>query len=193
MHSGSLYYILAAAGLYSFDHFTRLLRTRYTIAWLTPKHALNGGTTLVHVPSLGAGWRAGQHVRIRVVSNEWFGWWASWFDRARPFTIAGSDRGGMVLLIKANGRWTRNLLRTASETANAQAHPYMRSTNSELGLAPARKVRVAIEGPYGKQWVFPRSVMTLRCDMPPKVVLATRFTLRTQEPYSSLVAVAFHM
>jgi ferric-chelate reductase len=151
MHANfSLYYILAAAGLYVFDHFIRLLRTRYTTAWLTPKHALNGGTTLVHVPSLGAGWRAGQHVRVRL------GWWANWFDRTRPFTIAaGSGRSGMMLSIKANGRWTRKLLNTASEIANAQAHPYMRSTNSELGLAPARKVRVVIEGPYGKQWVFP--------------------------------------
>jgi ferric-chelate reductase len=66
------------------------------MGWLTAEHALNGGTMLVHVPCLRAGWRADQHVRVRIVSNAWFGWWETWFlCRARPFTIAaGSDSGG---------------------------------------------------------------------------------------------------
>ena len=114
---GSLPYVLTAVGLYVFDHLARIARTRYTTGWLTAESALNGGTTLVHVRSLRAGWRAGQHVRVRVVSNSWFGWWTTWFFcRARPFTIAtGSDSSCMMLPIKAMGSWTRNLLRMAGK------------------------------------------------------------------------------
>lgn len=154
MHAPDTYpYTLAAVGLYVFDHLSRLARTRYTTAWLTAEHALNGGTTLVHVPSLGAGWRAGQHVRLRVVTNGWFDWWATWLGRARPFTVAtGPDSRGMVIPIKANGSWTRNLLRMASEAADAR--PGKSSMDTERGGGPAREVRVIVEGPYSKHWVF---------------------------------------
>jgi ferric-chelate reductase len=155
MHAPTtLPFILAAVGLYVFDHFARIARTRYTVAWATAEHALNGGTTLVHVPSLGAGWRAGQHVRLRVVSNSWFGWWSTWLiSRARPFTIAaGSDAGGLMLPIKAKGSWTRNLLRMASGAADAR--PKGGPMDTERGRGPARKVRMILEGPYSKLWVL---------------------------------------
>lgn len=137
-------------GLYAFDHLARIARTRYTTGYLTAEHALNGGTTLVHVRSLRAGWRAGQHVRVRVVSNAWFGWWATWFFcRARPFTIAaGSDSSCLMLPIKAMGPWTRNLLRMAGEADDARPEPLY--TDVERGRGPAREVRVIIEGPYSK-------------------------------------------
>ncbi|KAI9451845.1 ferric reductase like transmembrane component-domain-containing protein [Russula earlei] len=144
----TLPYILAAVGLYVFDHLARIARTRYTTAWLTAEHALNGGTTLVHVPSLGAGWRAGQHVRLRVVSRAWFGWWATWLvNRARPFTIAaGSNSSGMMLPVKAQGSWTRGLLRMSGDAADAR--PEEKFTDIERGRGPAREVRVIVEGPY---------------------------------------------
>ena len=146
----TLLYILAAAGLLAFDRLTRLFRTRYAKAWLTAEHALNGGTTLVYVPSLGAGWRAGQHVRFRVVSGAWLGWWTTWlFGRARPFTVAtGSDSGGMMLSIKAQGSWSRNLLRTSGDASDAR--PKGRYNDPERGRGPSREVCVIIEGPYGK-------------------------------------------
>ncbi|KAI9457618.1 ferric reductase like transmembrane component-domain-containing protein [Lactarius psammicola] len=141
-------YLLAAAVLYAFDHIARIARTRYTTAWLTAENALNGGTTLVDIPSLGAGWRAGQHVRIRVVSDTWFGWWGTWLiGRARPFTIAtGSNSGGMMLEIKAQGAWTRKLLRMADGASDAR--PAEKSTDAERGRGPAREVRIIVEGPY---------------------------------------------
>ena len=140
-------YILAAVGLYAFDHIARIARTRYTTAWLTAENALNGGTTLVDVPSLSAGWRAGQHVRIRVIGNTWFNWLATWLvGRARPFTIAtGSNSGGMLLVIKAQGAWTRKLLRMA-----AAGDASGKSTDAERGHEPAREVRIIVEGPYSK-------------------------------------------
>lgn len=133
---------------YSFDHVARLAQTRYTTAWLTAEHMLNGGTTLVHVPSLGAGWRAGQHVRIRVIGDSWFGWLTWFVGRARPFTIAtGSYSGGMLLAIKAQGAWTRKLLRMAAVAGDdAKEKPF----EIENGREPARQVRMIIEGPYSE-------------------------------------------
>ncbi|KAH9000461.1 hypothetical protein EDB92DRAFT_1940194 [Lactarius akahatsu] len=138
-------YILAAVALYAFDHVARTARTRYTTAWLTAETALNGGTILVEVPSLGAGWRAGQHVRIRVTGDTWFSWLATWFvGHARPFTIAtGSNSGGMLLVIKARGAWTRKLLRIAAAGSAAG-----KSADAEGGCDGAREVRIIVEGPY---------------------------------------------
>jgi len=147
-------YVLTAVGLYAFDHLARVARTRHTKGWLTAEYALNRGTTLVHVPSLRAGWRAGQHVRVRVVSGGWLAWLATWFlCRARPFTIAaGSDSGGVMLQIKALGSWTRNLLRVAGDVDDARPvkRPEEISTGDvERGRGSAREARVIIEGPYG--------------------------------------------
>ncbi|KAI9442783.1 hypothetical protein F5148DRAFT_1327290 [Russula earlei] len=87
------------------------------MAWLTAENALNGSTTL------GTGWRAGQHVHLRVVSRAWFGWWATWLvNCARPFTIAaGSDSSGMMLPVKAQGSWTHGLLHMSGDVVDA--HP----------------------------------------------------------------------
>ena len=146
-------YVLTAVGLYAFDHLVRVVRTRHTTGWLTAEHALHGGATLVHVPSLRAGWHAGQHVRVRVVSGGWLAWLGTWFlCRARPFTIAaGSDSGGVMLQIKALGSWTRNLLRVAGDADNARSTGGLEqlSTDVERRRRSAREVHVMIEGPYG--------------------------------------------
>ncbi|KAH9039359.1 hypothetical protein EDB85DRAFT_1930166 [Lactarius pseudohatsudake] len=129
-------YILAAVVLYAFDHVARTARTRYTTAWLTAETALNGGTILVEVPSLGAGWQAGQHVRIRVIGDTWFSWLATWLvGRARPFTIAtGSNSGGMLL--SDQSPW-----RVPDDAAG-------KSADAEGGCDGAREVRIIVEGPY---------------------------------------------
>jgi ferric-chelate reductase len=146
-------YVLGAVGLYAFDHLVRVVRTRYTTGWLTAEQALNGGATLVHVPSLRAGWRAGQHVRVRVVSGGWLAWLATLvLCRARPFTIAaGSDSGGMMLQIKALGSWTCDLLRVAGDADKSRRakRPEQIFTDVEHRRRSAREVRVIIEGPYG--------------------------------------------
>jgi len=139
-------YIIAAVVLYGFDHIARLARTRYTTAWLTAENTLNGGTTLVSIPSLDAGWRGGQHVRIRVIGDSWFGWLTWFVGRARPFTIAtGSNSGGMLLVVKAKGAWTRKLMRMAAAVDDDIKEKY---PEVELGRAPTREVRVIVEGPY---------------------------------------------
>jgi hypothetical protein len=188
----TLPYILIAAGLFVFDRLARLFRTRYTKAWLTAEHALNGGTTLVHVPSLGAGWRAGQHVRLRVSSGAWFGGLTAWlFGRARAFTIAaGSDSGGMLLSIKVQGSWTRKLLRRSAEATDAR--PKQRYSDLERGRGPSREVPIIIDGPYGRYW--PLALCSGADTIHPlKAVLGILFTQLIQAPSSSLVAVVSRM
>jgi ferric-chelate reductase len=143
-------FVRAAVVLYSIDHVVRIVRTRHTTGWLTAEPAVNRGTTLVHVPSLRGGWRAGQHVRFRVASGGWLAWMVTWFFcRSRPFTIAaGPDSGGMMLQVKALGSWSRKLLRMAEDTDNVVRLKEM-STSAERGRGSAREVRVIIEGPYG--------------------------------------------
>ena len=92
------------------------------------------------IPTINAGWRAGQHVRLRVISVKmgWFGW-----AEVHPFTIASvADSGpeGMVLMCKRAGGWTRKLYEIA------------KLGGSESG--GEREVRVIVEGPYGSFFFF---------------------------------------
>ena len=89
----------------------------------------------VEISHYNAGWRAGQYIYLRVLSGGmgWFGW-----AEVHPFTIASVSRGqeGMVLICKRGGTWTKNLYEISKLRGYAKG---------EIG----RKVKVAIEGPYG--------------------------------------------
>jgi len=126
-------YILTAVGLFVFDMVTRWIKTRFTTATIRPLPEL--GVTRVEIPSINAGWRAGQHVRLRVVSSGMgvLGW-----AEAHPFTIASIIRGeeGMILMCKKAGDWTNKLYDLAK-------------LSGYEGDGQARKVRVSVEGPYG--------------------------------------------
>ncbi|TFK47381.1 hypothetical protein OE88DRAFT_1811188 [Heliocybe sulcata] len=95
------------------------------------------GLTKLEIPHINAGWRAGQHVRIRVLSRQmgWFGW-----TEMHPYTIASASHGpeGLVVFAKKSGRWSRNLYRIADG-----------STGEMEGFKGGRLVRVMLEGPYG--------------------------------------------
>ena len=117
---------------------TRWIKTRFTTATIRPLPEL--GVTRVEIPSINAGWRAGQHVRLRVVSSGMgiLGW-----AEAHPFTIASIIRGeeGMILMCKKAGDWTNKLYDLAK-------------LSGYEGDGQARKVRVSVEGPYGKTLVL---------------------------------------
>lgn len=119
-----------------FDRLIRLLKTRYTTARLRALHEL--GMTRVEVNGINAGWRAGQHVRLRVLEGGlgWFGWL-----EAHPFTIASVSKSpseeGLILMCKKTGMWTNRLFDLAK-----------RREYGEVGGLD-RDVRVLIEGPYG--------------------------------------------
>ena len=95
------------------------------------------------------GWRAGQHVRLRVMSGEMglFGWAV-----AHPFTIASTCEGengqGLVLLVKKVGGWTTNLYAAAQQTG-------YHGMENAMGYNSAREMNVIVEGPYGMLlWLF---------------------------------------
>lgn len=90
------------------------------------------GTTRIEVPDLPAGWRAGQHIRMRVLSTK-MGWWG-WAE-THPFTIssASDSEKGLVLMCKNAGSWTRKL------------HQIAKDLNNTGGT-----IKCMIEGPYGK-------------------------------------------
>jgi len=93
--------------------------------------------TRVEIPALNAGWRPGQHVRIRVLSSAmgWFGW-----AEAHPFTIASVAKTpeGLVLMCKKAGGWTGKLYEMAKVAGYGR---------EDGGVS--RSVLVMLEGPYG--------------------------------------------
>lgn len=75
-------YVLVAGLIYAADRTLRLLRTRVATATLRPLPEL--GATRIEVRGVNAGWRPGQHVRLRVLTRGMgpFAW-----AEAHPFTI----------------------------------------------------------------------------------------------------------
>src|SRR5271168_3927898 len=95
-------FIYACIGFFAFDHLMRILKSRITTAIIHPIPELD--STRVEISKYNAGWRAGQHVRLRVLSSGmgWVGW-----AEVHPFTIASVGRGqeGVVLICKKRGTW----------------------------------------------------------------------------------------
>ncbi|TFK70004.1 hypothetical protein BDN72DRAFT_572361 [Pluteus cervinus] len=147
----SVPFVATAIGLYILDHVLRLLKTHPCTATLRPLPGLQ--ITQIEIPKLNTGWRAGQHIRIRVLSSGlgWFGW-----SEVHPFTIAnashsdvdinhdhtqtlgdGNGGDGMVLLCKKAGNWTSRLYDLAG------AEGYFGASGT------GKTVKVLVEGPYG--------------------------------------------
>jgi ferric-chelate reductase len=129
-------YVIAAAAFFGLDHIVRIMKTRVYNARIRPIPDLM--LTRIEIPQLNAGWRAGQHVRIRVLSSAmgWIGW-----AESHPFTIATAAKTpeGMVILCKKTGGWTGRLYEMAKVAGYG-------SDDGAFG----RKVQMMIEGPYGK-------------------------------------------
>lgn len=142
-------YILACVALYTFDHCARVLKSRVHTALLRPLNEL--ATTRIEIRGVNAGWRAGQHVRIRVLSSA-MGWWG--MTEAHPFTVANAPGSGegLVLMAKKSGRWTSKLydLAKAGEYAARRS-----SAGGGIGFGHGEtKVKVLVEGPYGGPGAF---------------------------------------
>lgn len=133
--SAAVPYVIAGAAFYGLDRILRILKSRLCTATLTCLPELH--MTQVYIPQLNSGWRAGQHVRLRVLSSAMglYGW-----AEAHPYTIASASEGtvqeGVVLLCKNTGRWTRRLYDIAAE--------------DRRGEQGASDVKVLVEGPYGE-------------------------------------------
>ena len=129
-------YIIAASAAYGLDHVFRILKTRIFYARMRPIPDLM--MTRVEIPALNAGWRPGQHVRLRVLSSAmgWTGW-----AKAHPFTIASVTKTpeGLVLMCKKAGGWTGKLYEMAKVAGYGREDGRM-----------SRSVLVMLEGPYGE-------------------------------------------
>jgi len=126
-------WVVGAAAIYGVDHVLRIIKSRISEVTLRPMPDL--GIVRVEVPHVNAGWRAGQHVRLRVLSSGMgpLGW-----AEVHPFTIASVGGDGMVLMCKKAGSWTSKLY----DMATGSASP-------EKGGVIGAKAKVIIEGPYG--------------------------------------------
>ncbi|KAJ3559281.1 hypothetical protein NM688_g432 [Phlebia brevispora] len=129
-------YVAIAAGFYGADRVLRIVKSRAPVAHLQAIPDLS--TTLIRIPAINAGWRAGQHVRLRVLSSGMgiLGW-----AEVHPYSIANACEGagsdGLVLMAKKNGRWSRNLYELAERGDEQGWHQ------------GGHRVRVIVEGPYG--------------------------------------------
>ncbi|KAH8109484.1 ferric reductase like transmembrane component-domain-containing protein [Phellopilus nigrolimitatus] len=101
-------YVVIGIVIYSLDHLIRIAKTRITTARILTVPEL--GLTRVELPMVRAGWRAGQHIRLRVLSMEmgWYGW-----SVAHPFTVANASRAGYYP--SDNGFSTQREMRVLAE------------------------------------------------------------------------------
>ncbi|CEL59888.1 Ferric reduction oxidase 8, mitochondrial OS=Arabidopsis thaliana GN=FRO8 PE=2 SV=1 [Rhizoctonia solani AG-1 IB] len=134
---GAVPYAIAALSLYALDQVLRVFKSRIATATITPVPALK--CTQLSVPEIARGWRAGQHVRIRVLNSNMgmLGW-----AETHPFTIASisSPKGGgdgLTLLVKKAGDWTNSLYSLSQHASSAESS------------GSGSRVKVIIEGPYG--------------------------------------------
>jgi len=129
----TLPWVLAAAGIYALDYLIRVFKTRIATATLRPIPEL--GVTRIEVPHLNAGWRPGQHVRLRVLTTGLgiLGW-----AEVHPFTIANVSGDGLTLMVKKAGDWTNKLYDMATKSDALYS-----------GDANGMRAKVWIEGPYG--------------------------------------------
>ena len=112
-----------------------LFKTKVTKAELLALQTAS--STVVTIPALRTGWRAGQHVRIRVPA---LGWRLGF--EGHPFTISSAPDGeGLILMCKNSGDWTRALHKLAQgPTGHAE---------SALGPNAPVDVTMIVEGPHG--------------------------------------------
>jgi ferric-chelate reductase len=125
----------AGANIYIISMIFTLFKTKVTKAELLALQTAS--STVVTIPALRTGWRAGQHVRIRVPA---LGWRLGF--EGHPFTISSAPDGeGLILMCKNSGDWTRALHELAQGPAG--------HAESALGPNAPVDVTMIVEGPHG--------------------------------------------
>ncbi|KDQ57126.1 hypothetical protein JAAARDRAFT_35728 [Jaapia argillacea MUCL 33604] len=130
-------YVVAAGAFFLADHILRMFKTHVIKAKIHSIPSLS--LTHLSIPTLSTGWRAGQHVRIRILSSKMglMGW-----SEVHPFTIASAPEAGegLVLLCKKTGSWTKRLYGLAAGNEGGE--------KGSFGVGGEGEVKVMIEGPY---------------------------------------------
>ncbi|KAF8336099.1 hypothetical protein F5887DRAFT_988205, partial [Amanita rubescens] len=143
----TLPFIIALLVPFGLDYIFRFFKSRFVTATIRPIPSLSA--TRIEIPSLNSGWRAGQHVRVRIFSSGlgWLGW-----TESHPFTIASapvisSKQGrtvgeeGLILICKKAGGWTGKLYDMAKKSGYIEA-------GIADGVDIGKTVALMIEGPY---------------------------------------------
>ncbi|POW02175.1 hypothetical protein PSTT_11932 [Puccinia striiformis] len=140
------------------DYFLVFMKTSLRSAVFT---SLPSGLTKVEVDRLGEGWRAGQHVYLRVFKGRHS------FEK-HPFTIANapaslspSGKNTLLLMVKASGNYTRRIHRVGYAEAalvggdleNRKASVDEKHIQALCEAASDCRLAVAIEGPYGASYL----------------------------------------
>ena len=150
-------WIYPCIAIYSYDLLVRSLRFRIKDAIITP---IDSSQTMIYIPDCDHGWRATQHVLLRVLSGPGV------FE-SHPFTItnapstsASESPRGIILYAGVSGDWTRRLHAHASISNQAFVDPDDLASESDLFLALEKQsvvgrsrggkhVKVVLDGPYG--------------------------------------------
>lgn len=124
-----------ALSIYGADILLRtVVKTKIKTAYLNPLPQAKA--VQITVPNITSGWRAGQYVYIRIPALRRMGGMTCLENH--PFTIASSDGGQMVLIVKSTGDWTRALFDLAVEG----------SSEMEKHDGHGNKCKMILEGPY---------------------------------------------
>ncbi|KAH9812055.1 ferric reductase like transmembrane component-domain-containing protein [Melampsora americana] len=163
-------YVYVSLGCVILDRLLRLIHTRWRTAHFT---SLPGSVTMIEVTGTGTGWKAGQHVYLRVYSPKYI-------LEQHPFTIANApasyspygSNNTLILVTKAHGDYTRKLhdiglTKAALEpewTASYESSMYSGSQEMEKKGGEAydfadedSQLLVSVEGPYGTMSLDMRS------------------------------------
>lgn len=126
---------IASGAIYLVSIIFTLTKTKIVRAEIL---ALPSSTsTVITIPSIRSGWRAGQHVRIRIPA---LGMRLGY--EGHPFTISSApETEGLVLMCKINGDWTSALHRLALGGKGALETGVSGSTPTD--------VTAIVEGPHG--------------------------------------------
>jgi hypothetical protein len=147
------FYAILASSIFLLSHLLRIFKHRYTTATLTPLPSSN--SVIITIPSLRSGWRAGQHVFIRVPGMRELGG-VSWME-SHPFSIASASSGmtgeGVVLIVKKQGSWTRGLFDFAmrgEDNRERVGKEGMELDEIERSREKRqmRECRIIVDGPY---------------------------------------------
>ncbi|KAF8212838.1 hypothetical protein K438DRAFT_2010089 [Mycena galopus ATCC 62051] len=162
-------WILLPLGFYTIDLMLRFLKFRHVVGYA---EAVQGGMTLIRIPLAQAGWRAGQHVQVRVLLGT-----RAW--ESHPPTVCRAPHGqscltgpdgahpGMLLAPRACGDWSTTLHvfatapapddiynydGAAAETAYPPWNPHPCTTNKR-----GHALCLVLDGPYGGPALRPAS------------------------------------
>ncbi|KAG0149869.1 hypothetical protein CROQUDRAFT_668977 [Cronartium quercuum f. sp. fusiforme G11] len=149
-------YIFFGAGCVMVDRLLRIFNTRWGTAHFT---SLPGSVTMIEVTKTGTGWKAGQHVFLRVYSPKYI-------LEKHPFTIANAPashspygtNNTLILVTKAHGDYTRKLhqvglTKAALEPECNYNQDFKGDDFGEQDPSIDSQLMVSIEGPYGSSKV----------------------------------------